>query len=277
MGTLSVTARNKLINHIFNTAYSQPSAVYLCLCTANPTENGEGDDMNETADAVGGYARQAITFSAASSRKIIQSGQVTFPKVTATYGAEIKYWAICSSDIYGGGDMLAFGEFATYFTPIINNVYYIKTEEIEISIEEDADYGFTDYAVHLMLDMMFRHQEWSTPKDGLYIALFTYAIAHDVSNTSELSEETGATDYARVNVTGWSNASGGETENEADITMVASISIADWGSDVASAIVLAASGPTQVLCYDNLSIPEQYPTTGDEIKFDAGDFIVALY
>lgn len=38
MGSLSDFAENELLDHLFNAAYSPASAIYLGLCTADPTD-----------------------------------------------------------------------------------------------------------------------------------------------------------------------------------------------------------------------------------------------
>jgi hypothetical protein len=85
MGSLSNFAELELLDHVFNAAYSPPAAVYLALCTADPTDAGTGASMNEVANT-GSYARTAITFGAASARRITQNALVTFPQATGFVG-----------------------------------------------------------------------------------------------------------------------------------------------------------------------------------------------
>lgn len=76
---------NKILDHVTGrTTYTKPSAVYLGLFTAAPTETTGGTEVTG-----GSYARQAITFgSAAASGSISSTAIVTFsamPAATVTY------------------------------------------------------------------------------------------------------------------------------------------------------------------------------------------------
>lgn len=283
MGKLSVFARNKLLDHVFNAAYVPASTVYLCLCTADPTEIGTGVMCNETPLA-GSYARTAVVFSSAALRKVVQAGQITMPKVTATYIAPITHWAICDSPNYGEGNMLAFGSFSAEFTPLINNIPYIQTEDLEISVDADSDSGFSNYLVHKWLDLMFRAIAYLTPNATIYIALTRDVIAATHADVSSCTEES-ATDYIRkkINPNGgaapaWSLAAEGSLSNSAIVNIIlnAEWTSDDWGVDVAMAIVDSSSGSCNILAYDNINIVDQRPLVGDDVVFDANDITVTL-
>ncbi len=67
---------NKLLDHTFrNTAYTQPSAVYLGLST-----NGSSEISG------GAYVRKAVTNGAASGSAMTNSAKVTFTQATASWG-----------------------------------------------------------------------------------------------------------------------------------------------------------------------------------------------
>jgi hypothetical protein len=68
MGSLSDYAENALLNHIFNTAYTSVATVYVALSTGTLTDTSTGASMSEVANA-NGYARTAVTFGAAATRK----------------------------------------------------------------------------------------------------------------------------------------------------------------------------------------------------------------
>jgi len=103
MGSLSDYSEDKLLDHtVGNTAYTPVATVYLALSTADPT-----DDNSGIAEPVGGsYARKALTFSAASSRTVVQTGDVTFDTATGAWGT-ITHYAIF--DALTNGNMLAHG------------------------------------------------------------------------------------------------------------------------------------------------------------------------
>ena len=58
---------------------------YVALCTADPTDAGTGASMNEVANS-NNYAREAITFAAASSRRVTQSGNIEMNEASGSWG-----------------------------------------------------------------------------------------------------------------------------------------------------------------------------------------------
>jgi len=82
MSSFSDYLENALLDHVFrNTAYSSPTTVYLALYTANPTDAGGGTEVTGA-----GYARQAITFGAASGGAMSNTAQVSFTASGGDYG-----------------------------------------------------------------------------------------------------------------------------------------------------------------------------------------------
>ncbi len=82
MSSFSDYLENALLDHVFrNTAYSSPATVYLALYTANPTDAGGGTEVTGA-----GYARQAITFGAASGGAMSNTAQVSFTASGGDYG-----------------------------------------------------------------------------------------------------------------------------------------------------------------------------------------------
>ena len=84
MSEFSDYLENIIINHILrNQSFTPPTTVYVALFTAvtgleanNPTAEVSGDT----------YARVAVTLSAASGGATSNSGAVTFPAATASWG-----------------------------------------------------------------------------------------------------------------------------------------------------------------------------------------------
>lgn len=70
----------KVLDHVLrNTAYTQPSALYMALHTADPGDAGTGSEV------VGGsYAPQTIAFAAAVGDTAGNSGVVNFATMPAT-------------------------------------------------------------------------------------------------------------------------------------------------------------------------------------------------
>lgn len=82
MSAASDYLENALLDHTLrNTAYASPTTVYLGLSTGS-----FGDDNSGTELSGNGYARQAITCSAASSGSITNSSQISFPTATGSWG-----------------------------------------------------------------------------------------------------------------------------------------------------------------------------------------------
>ena len=100
MSSFSDYTENRVLDHLFRAvASSAPAAVYLALFTVAPTDTGGGTQVS-----TGGYARQAITFGAASGGAIANTVAVSFTASGAAYGAVV---AIGIFDALTVGNMLA--------------------------------------------------------------------------------------------------------------------------------------------------------------------------
>lgn len=75
MSNASDYLEDALLDHVLrNTAFTQPSALYVGLFTSDPTDAGTGTEVSGT-----NYARTAVTFGAASSGTATNSADVEFP------------------------------------------------------------------------------------------------------------------------------------------------------------------------------------------------------
>lgn len=100
MGSLTVAERNKVLDHITGrSGYTAPTDAYLQPTTTVPTASSAG-----TAISGGGFARIAVTFSAASAGAITNSADVEFGAAGADYG-DIAGWDLY--DAVTGGDRIA--------------------------------------------------------------------------------------------------------------------------------------------------------------------------
>ena len=83
MSDLSNYLEDALVNHVLrNTALTSPTTVYVALFTAvTDAEAGTGTEVTG-----GSYARTAATFSAPSNGVTSNSGIVTFPTATGSWG-----------------------------------------------------------------------------------------------------------------------------------------------------------------------------------------------
>ena len=114
MGAASNYLENKILDHVLTaTSFSQPSR-YLALFTADPGE-GTGTTSNftnEISTSGTAYARQAVTFAAASGGSSATNATVTFPTATANWGT-VTHVAVVDGDTEGAGNVLFYGAVTT--------------------------------------------------------------------------------------------------------------------------------------------------------------------
>ena len=265
MGKISTFLANELLDHVFNAAYTPAATVYLGLSTANPTDDGSG-----LAEPSGnGYARQAITFGAASARRVTQSTTVTFPQASGAWGT-ITHWAVF--DAASSGNMLAHGALVEGKQIVGGNTPSIASGEVWIEVTAG---DMSTALAHNLLNLAFRNVAYSTP--DTYVGLAT-AVMGDATTGSTVAEPSGG-GYGRVQVNPnggssptWSLASSRAVTNGAAVTLPAAT--APWGTFVASFLASAASGG-DILFYDN-DTTDQAVGTGDTVQFATGDIDVAL-
>ncbi len=104
MSKLTTFAKNAILDEVFrNVGYTPPVTVYAALFTVAPTVAGGGTEVTG-----GGYARQAITFGAASGGVVSNSNTPTWTASGANYGTVV---AVGYFDASSGGNLLAFDAF----------------------------------------------------------------------------------------------------------------------------------------------------------------------
>jgi len=124
---------------------------------------------------------------------------------------------------------------------------------------------FSDYLENKIIDHMLRNQAY-TPPATVYLALYTTATS-DAGGGTEVSG--GA--YARQAVS-LSEASGGHSENSADITFPTAT--ADWGTVTHVALMDALTGGN-MLMHTPLDASKTV-NNGDTFKISAGDLDVTV-
>lgn len=269
MGSLTNYAENALTEHLFTeTAYSPAATIYLALATGDPGETATGASMNECANS-GAYARKAITFGAASSRRVTQSGTVTFDEATGSWGT-VSHWAIVDSGTHGAGNVLAYGAFAVSKSVVSGNTPSVASSEVYVEIT--ASTGLSNYAANGFLDRMFRNQAFTV--SATYLGLTTATIS-DSSTPGTITEVSG-NNYSRkqVNTAGgaspaWEAAGSGNSTQNANAITFATPS-GSWGT-ITSAFVADASTSGNILMYDN-GITDQAVGSGDTVQYAAGAF-----
>lgn len=219
--------------------------------------------------------------SAAASRRVTQNAEVQFPQASGAWGT-ITHWVIVDSATHGAGNVLAHGAFSSSFAPVSGNTPKIANASVYVEISATSGgAGYADYAVHALLDLMFRNQSFTSPAGNTFLALLN-AVADDQDvAVLNLTEITG-TNYARVEVNPnggaaptWDLASGGALDN-GDVITFPTPGSGGWDQVVAVAIVDTSSGAGNVIAYDNANIVDQTPADGDTVQFAAGAFDASL-
>jgi hypothetical protein len=192
MGQLTNYTEKKVLDHVLKTAsYSPPATVYLGLSTANPLHDGSGW-ANPTYT---GYARKALTFAAAGSRAIVQTGAVTFDQCTAG-SSTVTHWGIW--DQLSGGNLMAYGALAVAKGIVAGNTPSVASGQAQVSFS--AGVVFTAF-INSVLDWLFRAQALSQPTH-VKIGLSTSTPADDGTNITEPS----GNNYSQQNFDTWNAA-----------------------------------------------------------------------
>lgn len=127
----------KVLEHTFrNVAYTSPSATYVGLFTSTPTDASAGTEVSG-----GDYARQAVTFTfvAGDPSYVKNSGNITFPTATASWGT-ITYAGIF--DALTTGNFLAWAQltlssdFTTANSKLINigDIFRISADNLQVRL-----------------------------------------------------------------------------------------------------------------------------------------------
>ena len=279
MGSLSNFGENALMNHLFGGAYTPVATLYLALATGDPGETGTGASMSEVTDA-NNYARKAITFSAAGSRKISQTGAVTFNQASGAWGT-VTHWGIVDSGTHGAGNLLAYGALAVSIVPVSGNTPSVASAQVYVEISASSGEGFTTQLCGWLLDLMFRNQAYSQP--ATYIALLDSAGADADTTLTTAGKEVAGTGYARVLVKKaaagspeWEDVSGGACDNQHAVTFP-TVGAGNWSAVVGMAIVDGGTlDEGNVLAFDNDQVVDQTPLAGDTVTFAIGALDVSL-
>ena len=126
MSAMSDYLENEILDHILSVgSYTMPSAVYLGLSVASMADDASGTELSGS-----GYARQAVTFSAAASGTTSNSGAITFPTATGTWGS-IGFWALW--DALSSGNMLLHGSFSAAKSIASGDVLRVSAGDLDIT------------------------------------------------------------------------------------------------------------------------------------------------
>ena len=132
MSAASNYLENALLNHTLTaTAFTQPSR-FIALFTANPGETGSFAAEIGTSGTA--YARQAVSFAAASSGSSATNATVTFPTATANWGT-ITHVAVVDGNTAGAGNVLFYGAVTTSKTIETGDTFQISSGNLTISLD----------------------------------------------------------------------------------------------------------------------------------------------
>ena len=126
MSALSDYLEVEILDHILSVAaYTMPSTIYVGLSTASFADNNSGTELSGS-----GYARQAITFAAASSGSSASNATVTFPTATGSWGS-CSHWGIF--DASSSGNLLVHGSFTAAKTVGTGDILRINSGDITVT------------------------------------------------------------------------------------------------------------------------------------------------
>lgn len=129
MSAASDYLENALLNHVLTaTAFAQPTGRFLALFTAS---TGLESNTPSAEVAGGSYARQAITFGAASGGTSANNATVTFPAATANWG-EITHVAVM--DASTSGNVLFWGAVTTSKTIETGDTFQVSSGNLTVSL-----------------------------------------------------------------------------------------------------------------------------------------------
>ena len=127
---------NKVLDHVLgNTTYSPEATLYLALFTG---DSGL-EDNNPTAEVSGtNYAREAISFNAASNGEATNNGAISFTSAGSNWG-DVSHIAIVShvsNTTWGTNvDVLFYGELTSAKTVNSGDTFQVADEAIRIALD----------------------------------------------------------------------------------------------------------------------------------------------
>ncbi len=127
----------KLLDHVLgNTAFTQPSNIYVALFTASTGLEGN-NPTGEVSTSGTAYVRQAVSFANAASGSCATDATVTFPVATAGYGT-VTHVAIvdhASNTNWGTGvNVLFYGSLSTSKQIDTNDQFIISSGNLTVTL-----------------------------------------------------------------------------------------------------------------------------------------------
>lgn len=118
----------KLLDHVLtNTSFSSPTTVYAGLFTVAPDDTGGGTEVSG-----GSYARQAMSFSAASGGATTTDADINFPQATADWGTVV---AVGIHDALTSGNLLMYTDLTTSKAIATGDILKISSGSLTVSLD----------------------------------------------------------------------------------------------------------------------------------------------
>ncbi len=116
----------KIVDHMLkNTAFNSPGTTYLAMYTTNPTAADTGTEVSG-----GGYARQSVTWNAASGGVADNNGKIDFGTASANLGS-ISHFGI--RDASTSGNLLVFGTWNSAKTVDNGDLYDVQDQALSVT------------------------------------------------------------------------------------------------------------------------------------------------
>ena len=131
MSAASDYLEDKLLDHVLgNTAFTQPSNIYLALFTADTglEANSPSAEISTSGTA---YGRQSVSFAASSSGSAATSATVTFSAATANWGT-VTHVAVM--DASTSGNVLFYGAVTTSKTIESGDTFQVSSGNLTVSL-----------------------------------------------------------------------------------------------------------------------------------------------
>lgn len=122
---------NYLETEVLDWAFStgtatRPTAWYLALYTAAPSDTGGGTEVSG-----GGYARQSVTFTV-SGNTASNNAAIEFPTATASYGTVTHIGVFDAST---AGNLLAYAALTTSKAIDTGDVFRVPSGDLDITLD----------------------------------------------------------------------------------------------------------------------------------------------
>lgn len=127
-GNISDYLENKLLEHALGkTIFASPTTTWLGLYTVAPTDSTSGTEVTG-----GSYARQQITWNAASAGSITNNGNLVFPTATALWGTVLAVAILDASTV---GNILFYGPLADTKTIANTDTFTIVSGQLTVTLD----------------------------------------------------------------------------------------------------------------------------------------------